>query len=175
MFKKIIAVFVWLAINFVSHVKSAAPVAVTITEGIKAILANPVTGFLVNVADLVTGTQIPLAIANAINGLIPKVLAAELAIEGLPDNPTEAQVLAFEQSILGAFNVASNNSKLYTVLGAQVYGIIQTAESTGNTNFAGWVTAIEAAYVDYQKDLAANAIVVAPTPAAQTQVVQQPG
>lgn len=164
MFKKIISAFVWLASNFVSHVKSAAPVAVTITEGLKAILANPVTGFLVNMADLVTGTTIPLAVANTINGIIPKILSVELSIEGLPDNPTPADLLAFEQRILAAFNVTSNNSKLYTELGAQIYGIIQTTEATGNTNFATWVMDIQQAYVDYQKDLAANAIVAVPTP-----------
>ena len=164
LFSDILRPFKWLAGVFVSHTVSAAPVAITITEAIKTILANPITGFLENVADAITGTQVPTSIANAINGIIPKILAVELSIQGLPPNPTEAQILAFEQQILTAFNIKSNNSKLYTELGAQIYGIIQTTEATGNTNFAGWVSAIEQAYLDLQKDLSANAVVNVPVP-----------
>lgn len=151
--------FKWLATVFVSHVVSAAPVAVTITEGIKTLLANPVIGFLENIADTITGTQIPTNLANAINAIIPKILAVELGIEGLPVNATPAQVLAFEQAVMAAFNVTSNNSKLYTELGAQIYGIIQASIESGVTNFATLVADIEAAYLDYQKDLVANAVV----------------
>jgi hypothetical protein len=120
-------------------------------------LANPVFGLLTNIADAVFGTQVPSNIAALINAGIIKVLTVELAIQGLPDNPTDAQVLTFEQNIMKAFNVTSNNSKLYTVLGAQIYGIIQENIDNGKTNFADWVDAIEQAYLDYQKDLAANA------------------
>lgn len=166
LFSDILKPFKWLAGIFVSHAISAAPVAITITEAIKAILANPITGFLENVADAITGTQVPTTIANAINGIIPKILAIELSIQGLPANATADQILAFEQAILKAFSVTSNNSKLYTEIAAQVYGIVQTNIANGTTNFAGWVIAIEQAYLDYQKDLAANAVVVAPVAAA---------
>lgn len=155
--------FNWLKKGFVSHIVDADKVAVTITEMVKTLLANPVTNFLENVADSVTGTQVPTNIANDINAVIPKILSVELAIEGLPDNATPQQILAFEQSVLKAFSVNANNSKLYTELGAQIYGIIQTTEATGNANFAGWVTAIETTYTDYQKDLTVNATVVSNT------------
>lgn len=158
MFKKIISAISWLAKVFVSHIISAAPVAVTITEGIKAILANPITGMLENIADLVTGTSIPTVVAADINALIPKIMAVELSVEGLPDNPTPAQILAFEQAVLAAFNVTSNNSKLYTELGAQIYGRIQAGVAGSQPiTFAELVNDIEGAYQDYQKDLAANA------------------
>lgn len=152
----------WFKKNFIDHIQSSAHVAVTITEAIKAILANPITGTLENIADAVTGTQIPTALANVINGAIPKILAVELSIEGLPANATPDQILAFEQAILKAFSVSSNNSKLYTVLSAQIYGIIQSNIANGTTNFAGWVVAIEQIYTDYKLDLSANAPIVAP-------------
>lgn len=155
----------WLKKNYIDHIQSADKVAIVITETIKTLLANPVTGFFINVADTVTGTQIPTAIANDVNALIPKILAVELAIEGLPDNPTADDILAFEKRILDAFNVTNNNSKLYTELAAQIYGTIQTHIDSGTINFAGWVDAIETAYIDYQKDLAANAPAVSPTAA----------
>lgn len=170
LFSGISQAFNWLTKVFVSHTVSAAPVAVTITEYIKTLLANPVTNTLENIADAVTGTQVPTAIANDINAIIPKILAVELGIEGLPANATPTQILGFEQAILSSFNVTGNNSKLYTELGSQIYGIIQTTIANGNTNFAAWVTAIEQAYLDYQKDLAANAPVTSTnaTPIAAT-------
>lgn len=155
MFKKIISAIQWLGRVFVSHAVSAAPVAVTITEGIKAILANPVSLTLENMFDLVTGTNIAVNVAATVNAIIPKILAVELGIEGLADNATPEQILAFEQSVLAAFNVTSNNSKLYTMLGAQIYGILQAAP---DTKFATLVDDIEKAYAAYQKDLSANAV-----------------
>lgn len=149
----------WFGKVFVSHAQSADSVAVYITEMVKTILANPISGFLLNLADGVTHTNLPTDIANTIsNTVIPKALAVELGIQGLPDNPTPAQILAFEQNIMTAFNVTSDNSKLYTVLGAQIYGEIQTTLNTTPGKFADWVIAIEASYADYQKDLAGNAV-----------------
>lgn len=164
--------FSWLKKTFIDHIQSAAQVSVTVTETIKTLLANPITGFLENLADAVTGTQVPTNIANAIVGIIPKILAVELGIEGLPANATPAQILAFEQAVMTAFNVTSNNSKLYTEIAARVYGIVQANIANGTTNFAAWVTAVEAAYADYQKDLTANAtpapVIPNPPPPVQT-------
>lgn len=155
----------WFKTKFIDHIKSAAHVAFVITETVKTLLANPVTSFLVNVADSVTHTQIPTDIANAINGLIPKILAVELGIEGLPANPTPQDIQNFENNVMSAFNVNSNNSKLYTTLAAQIYGVIQTTINSGQNNFATWVNAVEQIYADYQKDLSANAPIAAtPTP-----------
>lgn len=149
----ILAPFKWLGKVIASGIKKEAPIAVTITEAIKTILANPVAGFLENMIDAVTGTGIAVDAANEVNAIIPKILAAELAIEGLPEEPTEADILAFEQRVLAAFDIKSNNSRLYTTLGAQIYGILQAAP---DTKFATLVDDIEKAYADYQADLAAN-------------------
>ena len=157
----------WFTKNFVNHIQSSAHVAFIITETIKTLLANPITGFLENVADTITGTQIPTDIANAINAVIPKIIAVELGIQGLPANPTAADIAKFEADILSIFNISSNNSKLYTELAAQIYGIIQTSVNSGKTSFADWVIDIENIYLAYKADLAANA---QPTPAASPDV-----
>lgn len=154
----------WFKKNFIDHIQSAAPVAIFITETVKTILANPEVGFLLTLANSITGTNLPTAIANDITAIIPKVLAVELGIEGLPPNPTPDQILAFENAVMKAFNVNSNNSKLYTELAAQIYGIIQTAIASGVNNFATWVTAVEQMYLDYQKDLGANANIASSNP-----------
>lgn len=153
LFQFLVPVWQWFKKVFVDHTKSGATVAVAITETIKAILNNPVAGFLENVIDAVTHTQLAANIAAAVNALIPKILTVELGIEGLPDNPTPDQILAFEQSIMKAFGVTSSTSKLYTTLAAQIYGIIQTTLSTTPGTFANWVSAVEQAYQDYQADL----------------------
>lgn len=159
LFSDISQAFSWLKKVFTSHSASADSVAITITEAIKSILANPVANFLEQVGDAVTHTNLPTDIANCLsNTIIPKVLAAELALQGLPPNPSVQQIQAFGQAVLTAFNVTSDNSKLYTVLTAQIYGEIQTTLNTTPGKFADWVIAIEASYADYQKDLAGNAV-----------------
>ena len=154
LFTPLINAWTWFKKTVIDHVKSGAAIAVTITETVKTILNNPVATFLEDFADTVTHSQLPTQIAAAVNSAIPKILAVELAVEGLPNNPTPEQVLAFEQSILKAIGVNSNNSKLYTELGAQIYGIIQANIAGGTTKFADWVIAVEQAYQDYKADLA---------------------
>lgn len=153
LFTDLTRAWTWFKTNVIDHIKSGDKIAIVITETVKTLLTNPVTGFLLNIADAVTGSQIPTVIANTVISVIPKVLAAELAIQGLPDNPTPEQILAFEQSVLQAFSVSSNNSKLYTILSAQIYGIIQASVLNGKTNFADLVLDVEQAYADYKADL----------------------
>lgn len=155
----IISPFVWLYKQVAAGVKASAPAAIVITEAVKTILANPAAGFLESIIDAVTGTTIATDAANRVSAIIPKILAAELAIVGLPDNPTQADILYFEQRVLSAFDVTSDNSRLYTVLGAEIYGIINTTVQSGKPiTFAVLVADVEQAYLDYKKDLAANAV-----------------
>lgn len=163
MFKNIFKPFIWLYKQVAAGVKVEAPIAVTITEAVKTILANPLTGLLENIIDSIAGTSIAVDAANAISAQIPKILAAELAIEGLPVSPTPADILAFEQRVIAAFDINADNSRLYTVLGAQIYGILNTTLTSGKPiTFAVLVADIETAYQDYQKDLAANVVPIAP-------------
>lgn len=174
----IISPFVYLYKLVAKGVKTEAPVAIVITEAVKTILASPTAGLLESIIDSVTGTGIAVSAANAINAKIPGILAAELAIEGLPANPTQADILAFEQRVMAAFNISSDNSRLYTVLGAEIYGIIN-AQSGKPITFAILVADIEQAYQDYQKDLADNIVAsvavasVAPTQSPEPAPVPQ--
>lgn len=155
-FSPLIQAWTWFTKVVVDHIKSTAQIAVVITETVKAILDNPIASFLENIADGITHTNLPTEIANAVNAEIPKILAIELGIQGLPDNPTPDQILAFENSVLTAFGVTSDKSKLYTTLAAQIYGRIQTTISTTPGKFADWVKTVEESWEDYQADLAAN-------------------
>jgi len=146
----------WFKKNFLTAVESADAVAITVTEEAKTLLANGTGDFVAGLIDSVTKTGIAEEVVTILKKEIPNILAVELAIQGLPANPTPEQVLAFEQSILSAFGVLNNKSKLYTTLAAQVYGIIQSTINTTPGSFADWVIAVENAYQDYTNDDSAN-------------------
>ncbi len=134
---------------FNGELRKADDIAIVVTEGIKTALSSGAAGFLATVIDSLAKSNVAEDVLKLIKTYLPKVLATELALKGLPENPTEDDILAFEQDILQAFGVTSNSSKLYTTLAAQVYGEIKnTVESTPG-KFADWVAAVEAAYQDY--------------------------
>lgn len=154
--KKLVGrVLQWIGRAFKDGVKKAAPIAVTITEAVKIALESDMAGFLAKFLDGITHSHVPSDVLSEMTKQIPKLLAVELAVEGLPDNPTEDDILAFESRILAAFRVYDNKSKLYTVFGAQVFGLIKgTLEETPDVppTFAEWVKAVEEAYQDYLRD-----------------------
>lgn len=138
---------------FTSGLKDADKIAIAVTEGFKTALLDGALGFVADILDGLTKSQIPTQIVNLIQANIYKVLAVELAIEGLPDNPTQAQIQAFEEVVLNAFGLVSDKSKLYTTLAAQIYGIIQAQVNSGTKfTFAQLVVDVEQAYQDYVND-----------------------
>jgi hypothetical protein len=135
------------------NVKEHADVlAISVTQMVKTAIEGSVAGWLAGIIDQLTKSNVAEDVLNLLKKLIPEVLAAELAIQGLPDNPTEADILAFENRILAAFSVTDNKSKLYTVLASQIYGIIQKTINNTDGKFADWVNAVEEAYQDYLAD-----------------------
>ncbi len=141
--------------RFFTHVvRDADIVAISVTEAIKSALDTGAAGFVAGVIDSLFKTHVAEDVLTILKKYIPKVLAAELAVQGLPDDPTEADVLEFENRILAAFSVHDEKSKLYTVLAAQIYGVIKKTAKETPGNFADWVSAVEEAYRDYLADKA---------------------
>lgn len=143
----------WLKKVFTEGLQDADKIAISVTEGVKTALVDGIAGFIADVLDGLTKSNIPTEIVTLLQNNISKILAVELAIQGLPANPTQQDILTFEQSVLAAFNVTSDKSKLYTTLAAQIYGIIQ-AQLGGQTKltFAQLVVDVEQAYSDYVTD-----------------------
>lgn len=147
----------WFAKVFKAVKTDGAKIAVAITEGIQGALKSGVVAAL---ADLISGIfpgvkGLPQEIVADLNIWIPKILAAELAIEGLPDSPTEQDILAFENRVLAAFGVHDDKSKLYTVLASQIYGILKKHVDAGEAfTFASLVADVEEAYALYKQDVA---------------------
>lgn len=143
----------WISKVFNGALRDADQIAIAVTEALKTAMVNGVAGFIAEILDGLTKSQVPTEIVTLIQNNIDKVLAVELAIQGLPANPTAADILTFEQSVLKAFSVTSNTSKLYTTLAAQIYGIIKTQADSGNAfTFAQLVSDVEQAYQDYVQD-----------------------
>src|SRR5579872_19426 len=140
----------WLKNAFKYIETDADKIAISVTEGLKTAFVNGTLGFIANILDGLTHSQVPTEVVTFIGANVDKLLATELAIQGLPANPTEADILAFEQAVLKAFSVVSDKSKLYTTLAAQIYGIIKTqADASVKFTFAQLVIDIETAYQDY--------------------------
>lgn len=146
----------WLKKAFTSVEHSIAPIAVAITEGVQTALKNGTADFLANLVEAIFPQVhgIPEEVIATLKNTIPKVLAAELAIEGIPDSPTEADILAFEQKVLAAFGVHDNKSKLYTVMASQIYGDLQAYVKGPSHKFADVVKVIEQAFIQYKQDVA---------------------
>lgn len=145
----------WCKKNFETLETSADSVAITITENIKAGLDSGIAGFLANAFDQLFHTGIAEKALTTLKLEIPKLLSVELAVQGLGVNPTEADFLAFENRVMAAFNVSADKSKHYTVIAAQIYGILhQLANKGAALTFADKVGAVEDAFQLMQQDIA---------------------
>ena len=136
---------------FSQHV---APMAVTVTNVIKHALDSGELGFIAKIVDGLTGAKVGSEIIGVIKLALPKVLAFELAIQGLPTNPTEADIEAFEQRVLDAFQVHFQKDKVYTTLTAQIILEVKALLGDGKISFAEAVQLAEDIYQKYKEDLA---------------------
>lgn len=146
-------IWTWLKKAF-KHIKDDADkVAISITQNIKEALDSGLVGFLADIIDKEFHSHVATDVVGVLKLQIPRILAAELAVQGLPDNPTEQDILDFENRILEAFGIHSQKSKLYTVLASQVYQNIKAlVDSDNQISFAEAVKLIEKCYQDYLKD-----------------------
>lgn len=144
------AVGKWIAGAFTWVQKKEAPFVVGIVEELQTFWKTGTPGFIASILDTLTKNQVPTNIVNALGAALPKVLAANLAIEGLPTDFTPEQFADFEQRVLAAFGVTDNKSKLYTSLGADLLGIVRKHTQPGQDYT--WFTLasdLEEAYQDY--------------------------
>lgn len=142
----------WFAKAWKNIKQSAAPLAVTITQGIKLALDS---GLVKVITDLIPG-NLDNEIVAFLQTAIPKALAIELALEGVPDNATPEQIQEFillvEKSIGG--KSWQEQSAFWTKLGVNIYNQIQADlnkdPNHANISFADMVAIIEQAYVAYK-------------------------
>ena len=143
----------WVSNEFKDFQSTGDKIAVAITADIQAALQSGVVDGIASVIGAVFPSvkELPVMVVSELKIIIPKLLASELAIEGLPADPTEDDLQTFAGNVEKTFGVADSHSKLWTTLAAQVYGILQ-----GDTtlSFASLVVDVETAY---QKFIAVQA------------------
>lgn len=148
----------WFKKVFTDITQSADKVAIAITEEIKSGLDTGVLAVIANALDALTGHVSTEVLALLKEG-VPKALAIELAIQGLPANPTPADVQTFENNVLQAIGGATllQKSALWTKLSVQILTLIQAQILTDQgqpATFAQIVTLVEESYQDYLADQA---------------------
>jgi hypothetical protein len=146
----------WFSKEFKSFQQNGDKVAVAITTDIQLALKSGIVDRIANIVSAIFPSVkgIPEMAVNELQVLIPKLLAAELAIQGLPTNPTPEDLRNFATSIEKSFNVDNSHSQLWTTLAAQIYGILQNDSSL---TFASLVADVEQAYQYFIQDQQATA------------------
>jgi uncharacterized protein (DUF2267 family) len=151
----------WFEKVFTDVKVDITPIVVKIIEYIKTNETNGVIPAIAAALASVTD-NLSTEVNAAIQAEIPKALAAALAIEGLPANPTPAQVEAFETAIITAIlgKTALQKSEVWTTLAAKIYAIIQTELTQSNNilTFANIVDIVEKSYQDYLASTTAASI-----------------
>lgn len=118
----------WLVGEF-SHLKGViAPAVVKAVDAVDAAEASGILDAVAKALSPVTG-GLSVAINDDIKAGLPTAMAIALGIQGLPANATPDEVAAFGLAVLKA---TGNQNLLVkgtweTNLGAQIYGLIQTA------------------------------------------------
>jgi hypothetical protein len=125
-------------------------IAIAITGDINTALKSGIVQDLVKALDP-NPEHLPAEILTAAQNIIPKVLAAELGLQALIQNPTPDQQAAFATEVLTAFGVknALQKGKIYTNLATELTILFKQTEASNNS-WGGWAAAVEQGYEDVQ-------------------------
>jgi hypothetical protein len=133
-------------------------VAISVTQGIKTAAEGTIAQTISVIIDEALNTHLAADALTALKFASMKALAVELAIQGLPDNPTGDDIAEFEFAVFQAITGKSPQarSKLWTTFAAQFYQLIKDAIGENSTlTFAQIVALIEKAYQQFKEDQAA--------------------
>lgn len=148
-----------------------APAVVTAVNAVSAAEASGVLPAIALALSPVT-KGLSVAINNQIEAGLPTAIAIALGIEGLPADPTPAELTAFGQAALNAIEKIKGSGAVSGTwqvnLAGQIYGLIQSAiAANAGTAQAGTLTLgqitvlVEQAFEDADADKAAAAQPVA--------------
>lgn len=128
--------------------------AVGITQTIKTSLDSDIAKNVSEFIDEALHTHFAEDALTALKAATLQALAIELSIQGLPDNPTEADITTFEQNVYKAITGKDvyGTSKLWTELSVKLYTLINEAlQDDKQLSFAEAVTIVEKAYQEYKQ------------------------
>lgn len=140
----------WLKHALSNGEQKVIPIAIAVTEGVKAALESGVPDFVAKFVETIFPQvhNLPDELLSIVKNNIVKILAAELAIKALEGTPTPEQIQEFEAAVLTAFGLHDQKSKLYTEMAVQIARDVDAFIGGGNIDrtFAQWVTFIEDEY-----------------------------
>src|ERR1700753_4111264 len=150
---------IWADIKglFVKTEEVLLPEAVQITEVVNNALHNQ------SVEDLVAALSpkfdgIPEAVLTTAQGIIPKILAAELGLQALQSGATPQDAANWAQSVISAFAGVSSNitvkSKIWTDLAASL-AVLFDQGKTANKDWVYWVNLADQAFQKIQAAITA--------------------
>lgn len=142
--------------NLWKGVKNASSkTAITITEEIQKGLKS---GKINTVAQIIqtalpAAGRLPEQVVKSLEVVIPKVLAVQLVLRDLPDNPTIDDLQKFSDNVLTAFGAVDDKSRLWTTMAAEIYKSIQSHLEDKKYTFAECVIDVEKAWRLYQAEI----------------------
>lgn len=139
-------------------------VVVSILQAVQGLEDSGVLPFIAKILDKATG-HLSTEINEGVKKAVTAGLVTELAIAGLPANPTEQDIKDFDSRVISAFAgkkaAQSMPGQVVSQLGAQLYNIIHTSigQAVGKPlTCAVIITDIEQGFQDFLQDEAsANA------------------
>src|ERR1051326_5769916 len=134
-------------------------VAIGVTQAVKTALDSPAAQVISETIDEALKTHLAEDALAALKIAAMQALAVELAIQGLPNNPTGDDIQKFNEEVYKAITGKDPQaqSKVWTTFAAQLYVSIHDAlGGATNLTFAEIVLIIENAYQQYKADVAAN-------------------
>jgi hypothetical protein len=149
----------WFAKVFKSVKEDGDKIAIAITEDLQTAIKSGVAQDIANVISAVFPSvkNLPSEIIAELQKILPNILAAELALQGLPDNPTPTDLQNFANAILKAVNLDNDNSELWTSTAAKVLQILENYLALPNKTFAELVSAVEDAFQLAKQAIAGDA------------------
>lgn len=147
----------WLKKEFAVIKIKIVPVVITIVEAIKSVEDNGVLSAIAAVLNTITD-GISVEVNSWLQLEIPRVLAVLLGIENLPVNPTQDQIVAFENAVVTAIAGlnALDRSKVWTLLSSELYISISAKlhQDNGTLTYADIISLINEGFKDYQAAVA---------------------
>jgi hypothetical protein len=151
-------VWQWFTKLFKTVKDDADKLAIAFTEEVKDFITTPLAGGLAVLIDTTFKTHLAEEGLAFLKKNIYKILALELGLQALSDDPTEQEILDFENAVIKTVTGldAFGKSKLWSTFAAQVLGIIKSHEGDASYTYAQLIKDVEEAYQDYLQDLAGS-------------------
>jgi hypothetical protein len=134
-------------------------IAMAITQGVKKALESGVVEDVAKILEAVFPNvkNLPTEIVDQLKVWVPKVLAAELAIDALPADAAEEQIQKFTADVLAALGAKDDHSKTWSTLSGTIYSILRAYTGQSKMTWYELLQKVEEAFQEYKNTQADDA------------------